>query len=348
MDTQLKFKFKFLDDEGNEAGFLSKKGSLDGESLTLDGKAIPLVALLKTLRRFNRLILSLATEEGEAAVAIVVTKGNIKKLHLTLNEISSERRARAYLEHLESQGKADRFRVEACPHCNSTLTLPGVDPTPQMYCEYCDTVYTIDGSGPSDEKRFALCDETQLYSQPREFTIFYFYFLLFIYGWRYRKVHLCNAAMKPHAWKMLFCNLPFIIGVPVAIAQLIRVYRGGEASSKDFAGLNTANTLAIKGRFDEASQRYLDIAERMPAAAGLRYNLGLVCLRDNRVADAALAFEDALRDCGNYQPAAGGLGHCLKTLGRHEELARLEAQWGNDDEAVNGQADGEGEGSAEV
>ncbi len=32
----LRFKFKWLDDQGNEAGILSKKGSFDGKTLVLD------------------------------------------------------------------------------------------------------------------------------------------------------------------------------------------------------------------------------------------------------------------------------------------------------------------------
>ena len=45
MET-LSFKFKWLDAEGNMQGFLSKKGSFDGETLTLDDVELPAALLV--------------------------------------------------------------------------------------------------------------------------------------------------------------------------------------------------------------------------------------------------------------------------------------------------------------
>ena len=62
MPETIRFKFKYLDDQGNETGFLSKKGSFDGERLELDSEEIPAVAILRATRRFNRIILALLQE----------------------------------------------------------------------------------------------------------------------------------------------------------------------------------------------------------------------------------------------------------------------------------------------
>ena len=85
----------------------------------------------------------------------------------------------------------------------------------------------------------------RLYARPREFTIMYFDFLLVVYGYRYRKVCRRDTCMRPEAWKMLLGNAPFVLGVPVALGQLWRVYTG-----KGFAGL-LGNAAA--GRWPEGS-----------------------------------------------------------------------------------------------
>ena len=41
MVTDLEFKFKFLDDEGNESGFMATKGRLSPDTLTLGDDEYP-------------------------------------------------------------------------------------------------------------------------------------------------------------------------------------------------------------------------------------------------------------------------------------------------------------------
>ena len=56
MAQDLEFKFKWVDEGGNAQGFLSKKGSLIREELTLDDEVIPVVVILRAVSRFKRII----------------------------------------------------------------------------------------------------------------------------------------------------------------------------------------------------------------------------------------------------------------------------------------------------
>ncbi|MEE9403924.1 MAG: hypothetical protein V3V20_03445 [Algisphaera sp.] len=334
MTPALSFRFQYINGRGHEMGLISKTGQFDGQTLQLDREMLPVDHILKVQRRHDRLILHLNPDRPVGCfashLAFDVTSGAIDAIHSSLNEIASSRRTAGRRHRLEEAGAGESFRSAECPHCRATIDLTGFDETPQIYCDYCDTVYTANGSGPVDEAAFSLCDQTRMYAQSRGFMELFVPMFTGWKPWRCRRVHACNAAFKRTAYKMLLCNLPTLVGVPTALLQLVRVYRGGEAKSVAFRGLSKANYHAISGKTDKAIAGYRDLAERLGPAAGVHYNAGLVAGNAEFFAEASMAFGSALEDCSNYRPAAELLALSLQRLGDQEALAELHARWHED------------------
>ena len=132
---------------------------------------------------------------------------------------------------------------------------------------------------------------------------------------------------------MLLGNLPFLLGVPVAIVQLFRCY-GGKITGSVLADLDTANLKARKGDMLAALQGYQKVLERVPFAAGVKYNLALALLQQEDYERAAESLELVLVDCANYSPAYHALVGCYVQLGEEAKLKELRRVWGEDDEDV--------------
>ncbi len=75
------FKFKWIDADGDEEGFLRKKGSFDGDILKLDDTEIPAEAIIDLEIRANRVILSIHTGETEPTVCAFAVSGMAAKRH---------------------------------------------------------------------------------------------------------------------------------------------------------------------------------------------------------------------------------------------------------------------------
>lgn len=349
MDS-LAFKFKWLDDKGNEQGFRSKKASFDGDTLLLDDTKIPVATITNVDYRAKKMVVAAATGDGQpASLLFSVTSGSPQKIKEALGLARSAAQARLHREELEKKGLGDTFYQVQCPHCQATIDLTGKQVTPQVSCEFCHSVGTLESDLAADgsngavpaERQYRLCDECSMYSKPRQFTIFYFYFLVVFYGFSSRTVWRCPACMRPEAWKMFFGNFLFVLGIPVALVQLFRSYGGSNIGSL-YAGLDSANMKARKGNLPGAVKGYQAILAKRPTAAGVKYNIGLALLRQNDVQAAASMFEYTLNDCSNYTPAASALAGCYTQLGETEKLAELKRQWdAQGDDGAEGEAPSE-------
>ena len=330
------FKFKFVNEEGQEEGFTRSKGSFDGETLTLGDAEIPAAGLTSCEVHETRMALGAIGEDGDpVGVVISSAKSSLEQLKLRLDTARSAAWAEHHQKELVEQGRGGAYRGSECPNCNAQIILTDMPETPQIYCHFCDSLMTHNPSmAAKDERDYRLCDSCGMFSKPRRFTVFYFYFLLVVYGWTQNTTTRCPACMRGDAWKMLFGNLLFILGVPVAIAQLIRSY-GGEVSGT-FAGLNKANLLARKQDLSGALQIYNDISDRVPHCAGIKFNLGMALLEAGKTEQAARAFEAALGDCSNYAPAFGALTYCYGELGEAAKLKALNDQWGVEEQKPAG------------
>jgi hypothetical protein len=325
-DTIIKFKYYLLDRNGNPTGFMSTKGEFDGEFITLGKDRIPASALIKCMCITDRIALVFAGNPEPIHVAMKIVKGSASKLHRQFNMIASVYQTQAMREHLDQKGRGHEFRAESCPACSCMIDLTRQPATPQVYCPFCEHIATLQNP-PPDEKTFQLCSTCGLYSQPKMFTIVYFYFLLVVWGYRYQRKHMCNACARSEAWKMLGANLIFILFVPMAIVQLIRAYAGGAARSTTFQGLDNANAQHKGGKFAAAIREYERIEQRIPAHAGVLYNHALAVQRSSQVSEAADMYERCLGACCNFTPAARQLFGCYQQLGRENDVARLKAIW---------------------
>lgn len=328
-DNPLQFKFHWIDDNGNATGVFRKRGSFDGETLRLDDVELPAGIITQVEVRDTRMILAALTESGEPAVlAIQLTQRDAQKLKLEIDISRSATWAEFHKERLQKQGRLAAFRDEECPNCGATLVLTDMPLTPQLYCQFCNTLSTTDAmvDPPTGERDLRICDECNMYSKPRKFTVFYFVFLVFVYYFSQRSTWRCPACMRGDAWKMLFGNLIFVIGVPVAITQLIRSY-GSSVAGGPFKGLDAANLKARKGNLMGALEGYRAILDRVPHSAGVKYNLGRALLEQGETARAADTFQLALDDCTNYVPAYHLLTTCYEQLGETDKLAELKQMW---------------------
>jgi len=166
-----------------------------------------------------------------------------------------------------------------------------------------------------------------MYSRPRKFAIFYFYFLVFTFGIHHDSTERCSGCMRKSAWKMVLGNLFGVLGLPFALMQLYRSYSTRSLTGQ-FQGLDTANLLAGRGKVEAALEKYDVIMDNAPENAGVKFNiaLGLMIKRDYE--HAQRMFEMSLDDCSNYWPAVNGLVDCLQKQGKDREIRAVAKIWG--------------------
>jgi hypothetical protein len=329
--SDLRFKFHWIDANGQPTSVFAKKGAVGEQALVLENTEIPIAALVDVEARGEYVALSAMTGEAQAQ-SMVVKTSQASRLTAELGRLRSAVWAETHRQELQQQGLGHTFRRQTCPDCAATIDLTDMPVTPQISCDFCHTISTLpsatqqEGVTPGPDRGYRLCDECGMYSKPRQFTIFYFYFLLVVYGWNSRTTWRCPACMRGEAWKMLLGNLPFVLGVPVAGAQLFRAY-GGTDVGGHYPGLDRANLRARRGDLEGAIKSYMKILQRRPVAAGVKYNIALALIQQDRIEDAARMLEYALADCANYRPAAAALIGCYEKLGEDEKLAELKRRW---------------------
>ncbi len=329
MSEQVQFKFRHVGANGNVEGFLAKRGRIEGETLELGREAIPVGAIMKVFTRANRVILVINTGAPEPATMALEVYSNRRPLVSALNRACSVMWVKVERAKLEKAGRAHEFRAEVCPVCSCTLGLSRRAVTPQTYCEFCDAIYPTGATADTltEDQQYRCCDTCGLFAKPSLFTTFYFYFLLVVFGWRYQQSHRCNSCMRGEAWKMLLINAPFVLGLFVAVPQLVRAYFGGSTMSAKYGGLDSANAAAKAGKWEAAVEGYRQIEERLGSCAGVRFNRGMVLAHHQKLPEAALAMEEALADCSNYRPAFNALAAIYDAMKEHDAASALRAQW---------------------
>jgi tetratricopeptide (TPR) repeat protein len=330
----IKFKYHPVNAKGQSAGFLATKGEFDGEHLVVGKERIPANAIIKCVADAKRLAVFLGGNHGPIRFDMNITGGSTAKLSQAINMIASVYQTQAHREALEKAGNVHAFRVEACPSCRCMIDLTHMPAAPQVYCPFCDHIATLQNP-PPDEKAFSTCSACGLYSQPRVFTIGYFWFLGVVHGYSYRRRYICNACARGEAWKMFFGNLIFVLFVPMAIVQLFRAYAGGSARSVTFRGLDNANALQKKRKYSAAINAYERIESHLPSHAGILYNHAIALQRDNRVDDAFDFYERSAAACPNFPPTARELIPLYDKRNLPEQSARLKAFWNQEPSPAN-------------
>lgn len=330
---ELKFRFRFIDGRGAATGLLSKRGRFDGETLQLGKEVIPVENILSATERPQRVAFMLRVEDSDEHAMVVIEPygGASKRTRIvrTINGACSRAMAERRREELTAKNADYTFRTASCPCCEAVIDLSACPPSPQMYCHFCESLSPIDAPASPDESKLRLCDNCGLYSDARQFLIFYFYCLIVLWGMREERRRCCSLCMRPTAWKMFAFNLVFILGVPTALTQLIRSYFFGAALRGDFRQLSRANALARRKRTEEASAIYRSIEQQLGVCAGVKFNHGLAWKKrgPDYYQHAEEHFIAALSDCGNYWPALDALCECYAARGRTQELDKIKAVW---------------------
>jgi hypothetical protein len=326
----IEFKFRILDAKGRAKVGLRRRARYDGRLLTLGKEELPATSLKAVATEQGRLVLLVEAQPGmPEARAYEINPKILVETVRRFNRALSARDAEGHRESLAARGRAAEFRTETCPQCRCTVDLSGLPRTAQAFCPYCDVLWSLDEDNPPEESTFRVCEHCGYFAQPRPFTTAYILFAVMFVAWQTHKSVRCHNCMRREAWRMLAFNAVTLIGVPMALLQLVRAYVGGTRRSMRLDDLDRANRLAQRGRVDEADHIYDRIEQRLGVCAGVRFSHGMSYFKrgPDRYEEAATQFLVSLGDCANYPFAFQAIQQCYQVLGRNDELQQLLEVW---------------------
>jgi tetratricopeptide (TPR) repeat protein len=308
--TDLPFRFRYVKD-GQARGLWPKTASASSDALVLDGEPIQYEDIVDTTSYDKRLVLAMAStvqlgqktakacQEG-GVLALEVKGVEARDLERTIDRRASALAAQRHKRELAAAFEGSRYRVMTCPHCEATIDLSNLEPTRYVYCRYCKSILEQGGSILSVGDIYRVCTECQMFGRVRGYTVFYFYFLLIVYGYSLRRRHLCDTCAVRTAQRALLLNFIFLLGIPPSIYMWVRALSGHEPEMKD---LHKANALARKGKAEEAEAIYGRLQQRLGDYPGLLLNQGIGYLQAGDGRQGIEYLNRALRACSNYQPA---------------------------------------------
>ncbi|PKK88650.1 MAG: hypothetical protein CVV64_17830 [Candidatus Wallbacteria bacterium HGW-Wallbacteria-1] len=327
MNTDLKFKFNFIDANGNTRFFLTKHGKLNDKSLELHEWNIDLSHIADTATRDNRLIIQLGREfrpapglqdyllDGCALVAEIYG-ADARELEKNIDRVSSKTDAAKVQAALEQEGRGDQFKVCKCSNCKATVNISELPESEFIYCRYCESVLTLAGKVVTNGDQYRLCEECGMFSRVQNYTEFYFYFLLVVYGYSYKKRFMCDNCAGSMFWKMLLYNFLFIIGIIPTMAVLYKSLVGRDSA---LAELGKANTLAAKGRFTEADQKFRNLRGKLSSHPGILYNMSMGHFRGNDGTFGGKLLLESMKSCSNFLPTMELIQRIQKSLPDDQE-----------------------------
>ncbi len=299
------FRFRELIDHGTLVQREQGAGVHGGEQLELGPLRIPDNQITRAAFDNGQLTIHYLDPEAQPRFARFVVTDDPVPVWQSVNYGLSRRNFAAQLDQAIARNQGHLVRETVCPWCQAKiLTLQSGDWSPQVWCEYCDALITtifVEGLAET-ERDYRICPQCGMYSRPRKFSEAYFYFLIVHAGVHHVENYCCSGCMRPRVWRMVAGNIPGVLGLPMALAQWVRVYRDSVGRGP-LRGLDSANRLLRRNRISRALQRYARILERHPVSAGVLYNVarGLIA-RGERVS-ARRTLELAIRNCSNYGPA---------------------------------------------
>lgn len=332
--VELKFKYLRITSAGTPVESLfCDRGRVDSREIKLSKRIIPLEAVVDVEQKFDRLALTVA-EGGTLSNVIIAVKGGTPAVILRqhLERMLSYRRAEQRRLELQNLGRGHEFRTETCRYCGATVDMTNFPRSPQMYCPYCDSVVTLlPGTADAEESRLRLCGCCGLYSDPKEFTEYYFYVPLFFVRSKMTTSCMCCGCRRIKALHMFIIDLLGIFAFPLAVWQMMAAYLWGGSRLRIFSELEEANSKFKSKKYLQAVGMYKHLERRLQRSAGVKYNRGIAMEKLNYIRDAAQAYQEALADCSNYIPAAIKLAGVYEILGYQNEwrelMTRFEGMW---------------------
>ncbi len=312
MFAYLNFRFKFINDQGNQTSILEQEGRVSEEGIMLGGETLMLEDVEKTARYSNKIVIVLKpyitisqelTEhilEGTHSIVIRTTGGAelAKDVKSTIDQKVSQISIKVREQELRNEGQHHEFRSAKCPNCYSEIDVSYYKPTPLTYCNYCDSIFESKGMPISGTEEHGICPECNYYGRIRSHQEVHFY--AFPEGKIFRKKrYCCDTCAERITQPILKYNAPFLVGVPF---NLWTLYRAGRGKNPSFPQLARANQLAQDGNIAKADQLYTLILLRNNMHPGFYYNHGLAHWQNGDEQGAAARFREALNLCSNYEP----------------------------------------------
>jgi uncharacterized CHY-type Zn-finger protein len=307
--TERPFKFRFVQN-GNVQGLRSKEGNAGISTLTLDNEEIPYSQISDTTSRDSRLVLLVQNGQTLGENSRKQLKDNTLVLHIYkekaldlekhIDRLASHAQAEQHRNALIQVKQGDKFRAVVCPHCQATINLTEYDKTRHIYCRFCESILDYQGQLVANGDDYRICDECNMFDQVQGYTVFYFYFLLIVYGFRYNRRHMCNTCAAKQAPKTLLINLPFLLGVPSALYMWYKAVTGHDPALKE---LSNANKLAKSGKYQEADKIYDKLLMGNPGHPGILLNKAMGHMKGEDGAGMVAQLNESLRGGSNYMPA---------------------------------------------
>ena len=309
MIEPIAFKYKLTTD-GTASWFRSKPAELNEQGLQLFEETIPFEHIWQTEGADNLVLMVLDPETvlseettkhvGEGNALILQVSGvAAATLAATIDRHASAAQADKRRQELTEQGKGDQYRVATCPQCQATIDLSEMDPSTYIFCTSCNSVFQEGGTNATDGSTYQHCEQCGMFDRIKSYTEFYFYFLLVFYGFSSKKVYVCDRCAHGLFLKTLAANALFILGVPNAIIIKLRSMSGRDPSLQQLA---KANSLAIKGKIDEAVPIYREMHTTYKGHPGLLFNEAIGYFEAERQEEGVKMLEASLNVCSNYWP----------------------------------------------
>lgn len=308
--SEIPFRFQFINQSGNTVGWRSQPGQLTEQSIQLKDLELSYNAVLESTTRDQRLVLSVDPTQihhedlqknliqGRTLI-LQVTSAKPLELERHIDRVSSFYLAERHHQTLIQQGQGEAFRTCICPQCEATIDVSLLNKSPFIYCRFCESISEDNGPVITNGENYRQCDECQWFDRVQGYTVFYFYFLLVVYGFSYRRRHLCDTCMNKVFWKALLINFVFLLGI---FPTLWMKFKSASGRNPDFKELANANALGKKGKIQRGTEHYNTLYNRHPGHPGVLYSHALSQFKAQSADEGWSLLEQSLQNCSNYAP----------------------------------------------
>ncbi|NEQ38822.1 MAG: hypothetical protein F6K40_22135 [Okeania sp. SIO3I5] len=308
--SELSFKLKYVDNHGTAQGLFAQKGFANEEAIILGKERLIYEDIANSTTRDNRLILAISPTASlskkvsnqlinEAALVLEIHQINALDLKRFIDRINSKKQAEITKQQFIEAAEGHLFYTVNCPECGATINLSRLNKTSYTYCRFCETIFQQNQDLMTKGSKYRTCDECQMFDRVQGYTEFYFYFLLIIYGYSFKRRYLCDNCADKVFWKTLLINFLFIVGIIPSIWIKIKSLMNRDSELEELA---KANALARIGNYQQADVIYSQLYNHYPNHPGLLMNEGLGHLFGNDGLGGAERFKRSLGYCSNYYP----------------------------------------------
>ncbi|MBD2463784.1 tetratricopeptide repeat protein [Oscillatoria sp. FACHB-1407] len=306
--ADLSFKFHFVTN-GRAQGF-AKKGSANNDSIILGKDVLKYDDIIDTTTRDQRIVLVLASTvnlapnlskslAGGSSLVLEVNGSKARELERQIDRITSQKAIANRKHNLLQLGQGDLLRAVSCPECEAAVDLTDFERTSHIYCRFCESIFKENQPTLTKGDTYRICDECGMFDRVKGYTEFYFYFLIFIYGFSYKRRYMCDHCAHNLFVKMFWINLIFLLGIPFALYVKFKSMTG---RSPELQQLSRANALAKKGQYQKAESIYQQLYQHHLEHPGLLLNEGIAHLNGKDGEGALHCWRRSLQSCANYHP----------------------------------------------